>query len=891
VPVWNDLWYSARSLTRTPGWAVPLLVTIALGIGSNAAVYGFVRGLITLDLPLAGIDTLVSLFALDAYGAAGPLSYDDYRSLQDLGAFESVGAARESQDNVVLADRSSLMPVAAVTSELANMLQLPLDGGVVISHRVWQTEFDRKGDVRGGPIRVGGADTRVAGVAPDWLEGLYQGREVDVWVLLRDDSRHGLDRTSRTLSVLGRRRSAQSVEETQRIVNARDNDAEPIAVLPYTGLMPDYAAGMVRVGTLLRAAAAAVFLIACANVASLLLARASARSHETSVRVALGAGRGRLTGQLLSDSVLISVIGGAAGLLLAMWTVNIIPALLFDQDAEDLVFAPDVNGIVAMAAACAAMTIACGLVPLFELRDDNPAVVLQRESAGPRPAMRRLRSGLVLVQMACCSVLVIATGLLLQGFHNALETNAGHRIGEPVLATVEPRPFGTRDETARHGFEYFDAVETTARSVVESFGTAWAMSPPGSRPAWQSLRAEPAKVPLRDIVVNVAPFTGETLTQVTVPPIAGRLFGPADTLACPVVIANQEAAEELFGGDAIGQSVEDPAGQQVEIIGVVATRPAEDRDARRRPTIYYYAEQMDTPLGLVGPARFGVPITSAAAYAVVDANVVSRGYFNAMGLSLIAGRIFGDDSAPTGCRVAVVNQEAAELYFGGNAVGGAVIDRAGRRAAIIGVVRSTPLRTSQRRADPTIYFPMRQDFQPRMTLMLDGRDVSDTVLEDLHRRLDMVPGRGRRPIIVTTLDAHLRRTALAPARVGSVLVGASAATALALGILGLYAVMIDTTRLRRREFALRLALGATRARVVRLVFTEGVRLALAGTITGMLASLLVAAWLARITPIDGLLSLWVWVAAPVVLVGAVAVASVLPARRALVDPLTIMREK
>jgi predicted permease len=890
VRIWHDLWYSARSLTRTPGWAVPLLVTIALGVGSNAAVYGFVRGLITRDVPLPRIDTLVSVFALDTNGAAGPLSYDDYRSLQALDVFESIGAARESHVNVGLADRSALMAVAALTPELAALLDLPLDHGVVISYRVWQMEFAGKGDVRAGRIRVGGADTRIAGIAPVWLEGLYEGRSVDIWLPVGEAPGDGMDRSSRSLLLLARRRANNSIDETQRIVNARAAGASPIAVLPYTGLMPQHAAGMVRVGTLLRAAAAAVFLIACGNVVSLLLARASARSHETSVRVALGAGRGRLTRQLLSDSVVISISGGAAGLLLAMWTADIIPALLVDRDADGLAFAPDVNGTVAMAAACAAMTIACGLVPLFELRHDKPAVVLQRESAGPPPAMRRLRTGLVLIQMACCAVLVISTGLLLQGFRSALRTNVGHHLGEPILATVEPRPLTTRNETTRHGLEYFDAVEATARSIVDSFGTAWVMSPPGSRPAWQSMRTELPKPPLRDVVIDVAAFTSETLAHVTMPPIAGRMFGATDTAACPVVIVNAEAAEEVFGGDAVGRSIEDPAGQRVEIIGVVAAGRTEDGDARDRPTIFYYAERMAPPLGRVGPARFRVPIAPTTD-AVIDANVVSRSYFDATGLSVSAGRIFGEDSAPGGCRVGVVNQEAAERYFGGNAVGGAVVDRAGRRTEIIGVVRSAQLSTAQRSTEPTIYFPMAQDFQPRMTLMLDARAVNAATLDTLHRRLELVPGRGFRPTIVTTLDDHLSRTALAPARIASVLVGASAATALALGVLGLYAVMIDATRRRRREFALRLALGATRGRVVRQVFVEGMRLAGTGTVAGMLGSLLVARWLSSITPIDGLLSVWVWVAAPLVLIGAAGIASVLPARRALVDPLTIMREK
>ena len=213
----------------------------------------------------------------------------------------------------------------------------------------------------------------------------------------------------------------------------------PIAVLRYTGMTAEASSGMARISGLLRVAGAAVFFIACANVASFLLARASARSLETSVRVALGASRGQLAHGLLSDSVLISVIGGAFGMLLALWTTDIVPALLFAEDAERLVFAPDLVSTAAVSAVCVGITMACGLMPLFELRHDNPAAVLKRESTGPSKAMRRLRAALVVAQMACCCVLVVSTALLVDGFRAALQTDRGQRLGQPMLATAEAR--------------------------------------------------------------------------------------------------------------------------------------------------------------------------------------------------------------------------------------------------------------------------------------------------------------------------------------------------------------------------------------------------------------------------------------------------------------------
>ena len=216
---------------------------------------GFIRGSVTRDLPIPGIDTIVSLFARGPQDSFGPVSYEAYLSLKaHLDAFEVLGAARESQGSVVLGERSSVMSAAAVTPELAELLDLSLDEGVVISHRVWQIELGGKADVRGEPIRIDGVDTRVAGVAPDWLEGLYVGRAVDIWMPLRETGLPGIDRASRTLWALGRLRPGVSTDQAQAAVNAARSGADAIAVLPYTGMTPEAAGGMSRIATLLSAA-------------------------------------------------------------------------------------------------------------------------------------------------------------------------------------------------------------------------------------------------------------------------------------------------------------------------------------------------------------------------------------------------------------------------------------------------------------------------------------------------------------------------------------------------------------------------------------------------------------------------------------------------------------
>ena len=207
----------------------------------------------------------------------------------------------------------------------------------------------------------------------------------------------GVDRSSRSWWVFGRLLPGVSIEDARALVSARRTGTSEIGVTRYTAMTPEMSDGLARVGTLLSLTAGAVFFIACANVAAFLLGRASARAHETSIRVALGASRGQLVRQLLSDSVLVSVTGGAVGVLLAFWTANVVPALFFEQDAGRLVFAPDLVSIAAAAAACAGITIACGLMPLLETRHDlSRGRASARESGsleGYTPPARRTRRG------------------------------------------------------------------------------------------------------------------------------------------------------------------------------------------------------------------------------------------------------------------------------------------------------------------------------------------------------------------------------------------------------------------------------------------------------------------------------------------------------------------
>jgi hypothetical protein len=635
--------------------------------------------------------------------------------------------------------------------------------------------------------------------------------------------------------------------------------------------------GMASIARLLRTAAIAVFVIACANVASFLLARATARARETALRVAVGAGRPHLMRRALADSLVIATFGTACGAWFAWWGGRVVPAMLFDQDADTMVFAGDPIELAPIIAACLAVTIVCGLLPLIAMRHDDPGAIMQRESSGPSRTASRVGRGLVLVQMAACTLLVISAGLLLAGFRSSLQTAAGLRLSSPAVASMEVLQTSSKTVEMTNGLGYFSAAARAAREVAGATSIAWAANVPGNRPAWRSFEFESANIPRRALELATVPFSARTLERIVMPPAAGRLFGTIDAGPCSGVVVSAEAAKLLGGEPVVGRSIELPSGDWADVIGVV--RPTDEPMAAR---VYHYTDVSE------GRAIYRAPQLGQSRQVDLDTNIVSSNYFEFMGLRVIAGRAF--DEKRDACRVAMVNEEAAAL-LGEDAVNSAIIDRLGRRTSIIGVVTSTKLRVQQRAVVPTLYFPYGQDFIPRMTMLMETNGVDAATLERLHRRIAGIPGGREDRILVATLFDHMSRTAFAPERIATVLVTALAAIALMLGGLALYGVMNDAARRRQREFALRMALGAQGGHVIGQVLVEGLRLAIAGSIGGIAGSFLVGRWLARIAPPGDGPSVLIWIAAPAALSVAVAIASVLPARRALgSDPILIMRE-
>jgi ABC-type antimicrobial peptide transport system permease subunit len=832
-----------------------LLFTIALGIGSNTVVHGLIQGLVRGRSP--HVERVVSIFDRAARGpGSGQISYSDYQRLRTRSElFEWVGAAQVAQRAVLLDGRSAVLTVAAVTPDLERLFGLQLEQGVILSHAIPE---------RVKHVEIGGVRSAVAAVAPPMLSGLYTDRTVDLWMTLGEEK-------LRRVWGLARLRPGVTAEEVNDVC---------CRVLPYTGRTPETLTGLEQVSTVLQLAAGFVLLIACANVASFQLGRATSRSKETSIRVALGASRGRLTRGVLVDSLVVSLLGGAAGLVLGVWTARIVPGLMFEQDAEFIVHVPDAASVLLPSAAALGIIIACGLVPVFETAQSRPGEVLRRESTGGSRRSRSIRTILVVLQMAGCCVLVISAGYLHQGFRAALQTRISRGLSKPILATVQTHP--------DVGLRYFQDIERAARSIGGVTVLGWTTRLPGNQPAWQSFHIEQRQQPMREINMDVEAFAAESVERFRLPLVAGRLFGLIDH-GCGAAIVNEAAAARLFGDATVGRTVYDALGRPTVVIGIAGVN---NERHEGRPAIYFDSTDSRAPsVEPISFTRFRTSAISELEKAELSVNVVSPEYFTAVGFSVMAGRVFPDDPQNGRCRVGVVNPEAAELYLGGDPTGGAVIDETGRRTEIIGVVQSARLGTLQRSTDPAIYLPMVQDYQPRMTVLLAAPSASDRMLVSVRSALEAVPGSAPPPMIVRSLEAYLSQTGLAPLRVATVILSAATVTAVLLSVLGLYGTLNETARRRRRDMAVRIALGARPRDIVAQVLGQGGRLALAGAVAGIAGSFLISPLLSRVAMLTEAPGAWVWMAGPIIVACVVLFASTLPARRSLlVDPLRSLRD-
>jgi putative ABC transport system permease protein len=455
--MWQDLRYALRGIRRSPGFALVAAVTLALGIGANSAIFSFLNELLLRPVPqTADPATLVQLrrrkpLEHDTSGFTRR-SYDRYaalsRSFSGLLAYRDVdvhlgwgGRAESHSGQVVSGNFFSVLGLRMRAGRPLGPADNRIEGGhpvAVISASLWESRFGGEAAALGRRITINRSPFTIVGVAPVGFRGIEVGSQTDVWIPLsmerllraRFDS-EGFD----MLSLVGRLKRGARLFQAQaeidvlapQIEEALPGGRMRVQVIPGVRLIPefrDYAVGLLRV---LVATAALVLLIACANIANLLLANASRRRQEIAVRQALGGGRHRLVRQFLTESALLAACGGALGLAVA----RVASQVMIQRFYAELGSAPALDGrvLVFTLAAAAASSLLFGLAPAIQAAGQDVVAGLKDIGGGRRRT--RLRATLVAAQVALCLVAVISAGLFVRTLNNLAHEDLGfqtHRL-------------------------------------------------------------------------------------------------------------------------------------------------------------------------------------------------------------------------------------------------------------------------------------------------------------------------------------------------------------------------------------------------------------------------------------------------------------------------------
>ena len=593
--LWMDLRYAARSLRRSPGFATVAIVTLALGIGANAAIFSVVDGVLLRPLPFASPERLVAITDLGYRGEL--LQLREHSRTLDV---EAIGVGQEF--NLTGSGEPVRLEGAAVSAGAFNLLGLTAAVGrtfladeegpgaspaVIISHGLWQRRFAADPRIVGQQIRLDGVFREVVGVMPAGTR--VPSLRTDLWVPLTIDPANAVALWSTAAGTLvGRLRPDASIEQAQAELSALapsmrqhfpwDMPAEygaTAAVVPLREFMVGDMRGSLLI---LLASVGLVLLIACVNVANLLLARASFRGQETVVRTALGAGRGRLIRQHLAESAFLAMAGAAAGLAVAYVGVAILTrALPADTPRLDEVALDGRVFAFALGTALLA-SIAFGLLPALRLSAMSLQAGLAQggRSAAGSSGRRRVAGSLVVAEIALAVVLVIASGLMLKGFWQLTQSDPGFRAEGVVSATVAPPDFRYGAPAARR--EFHDRLLERAASLPGARSAAIADRIPFGGRAYGSVfvitgRPHPARSggdwPYADVRAAVSDDYFSTLG---VRLVRGRTFGPADRAGAPAVamVGRALAAQYWPGAEAIGARVSFPGDSvSYEIVGIV----------------------------------------------------------------------------------------------------------------------------------------------------------------------------------------------------------------------------------------------------------------------------------------------------------------------------------
>ncbi len=611
----QDLRHGARLLVRSPGFSLVAIVALAIGIGANTAIFSVINTLLLQRLPYPDADRLAIVWEHNTVrgnrsNVVGPANFIHWREMNQV--FEDLATVTITYAITVTGDGDpEELQAQSISAELFNILgvqpalgrgftaaeTVPGTRSVVISDRLWKRRFGADRAILERPVVSQGTPYTIVGVMPPGFS--FLDRSVDVWLPIGFTAQSRIPR-GRSLTVVGRLKPGLTVERAQldmTQVSAQLTQMFPDFNTGWTSrVVPlrEQLTGDVRPALLVLAGAVAfVLLIACANVANLLLARAGARQRELAVRAALGAARGRLVRQLLAESIVLSAIGGVCGLLLAWWAIGFLRAVVAERLPIQRLEMVGIDTSVLLFTVVASLLcgLVFGVVPALTASGTSLTDSLKeggRSGSGSRG--NRMRGAFVVVEVALALVLLVGAGLLLRSFMRLLDQRPGFDSTRIVTMRLS-LPGARYDAGQRSQFlsRFFPQVD--ALPGVESSGAISFLPLTGLGAATRmEIVGQPKPPTGQEPVTDVRVITHDYLGTMGVPLLKGRLFNGQDAAdAKGRVVINETMARRHWPN-------EDPIGKRVriswddledEVIGVVGDVKHSGLDAEPRAMTYW----------------------------------------------------------------------------------------------------------------------------------------------------------------------------------------------------------------------------------------------------------------------------------------------------------------
>ncbi len=618
----QDIRYAVRLILKQPGLAAVTVISLALAIGANTAIFSLVNGALLRPLPVEQPEQLLRMFLSYQSGLEyGSFSHQDYLYYKDKNqVFAGLAAQRVTVFGLGQGEQTETIQGAVVSGNFFDVLGVrPASGRAflpeedatpgshavaVISHALWQRRFNSNPNVAGTTLTINGHNFTVVGVTPEKFTGTELGYAPDIYVpvMMQAVARPGAniaDPDARWLYPIGRLKPGVSEDQaeanlgilTTQLAQSTSTKLKGVAltVAPATASHPEMRKAFVPLAIVLLAVVGLVLLMACANVANLLLAKALARRHEIGIRLAMGATRRRLVRQLITESLLLSLLGGGLGLLLAFWTTDFLLAFTPPTDFRVVLdLSPDYRVLIFTLAVAVMAGTLFGLIPALQATNPDLVDVLKKtddSSTGFRKS--RLRNALVVTQITLALMLLICTGLFLKSLRNAHTINPGFETENVLLTTLnmdlhayeEPRALAFYDQLQERvktlpGVKSASLAEKVFGDDQQIGVVVEGYTPPADT----------------DMLMDYNIVAPDYFQVMGVPLTRGRDFSVRDTKDAPgVVIVNERMARRFWPGqDAVGKrlSIAGTKGPYLEVVGVA--KDSKYYDLQEQPISYMY---------------------------------------------------------------------------------------------------------------------------------------------------------------------------------------------------------------------------------------------------------------------------------------------------------------